>query len=326
MPPSVMSRLAVAFLGAAAMVQAAPAAAPVSAGVQVERRAVSDDLLATFEHVQQFAAASYCPVNNNSTGTKLACTSGVCPLVESADTETVLEFENSLLTDVTGYVAVDKTNSLIVVAFRGSNSVRNYLADINFPAIPATDICASCTADAGFYTSWREAREGVLSAVESAITANPDYSIIATGHSLGGAIANFAAAELRLKGHKVKLYTFGAPRIGDSNISDFISDQGDNFRLTHLNDPVPHLPPIALGFVHISPEYYISVENYVEVTANDVTGPLNGSINLHGNTGKLFLDVDAHGWYLGNISSCYPDDLFEFRRKRDVGSVELPGL
>jgi len=42
--------------------------------------------------------------------------------------------------------------------------------------------------------------------------------MIVTGHSLGGAIATLAVAELISKGIQVdNLYTFGSPRVGDSN-------------------------------------------------------------------------------------------------------------
>jgi len=105
---------------------------------------------------------------------------------------------------VTGYVSTDSTNSLVVVAFRGTASVRNVIADTMFGAID-TDICDGCTAVAGFYNSWREARSGVLAAVKSASAANPSYKIVATGHSLGAAIADFAAAELRNDGYDVAL-------------------------------------------------------------------------------------------------------------------------
>lgn len=49
---------------------------------------------------------------------------------------------------------------------------------------------------------------------------------------------------------------------------------------------MPRLPPLFLGYVHISPEYYISSGNNVPVTPNDIT-KLNGAINIQGNTGNF---------------------------------------
>lgn len=314
--PSFFTRLA-AGLGAAALVGAAPA--PIDS--KIERRAISQDLFDTFSLMEQYAAAAYCPDNNDSPDTKLTCSTDNCPLVQAADTSTVSEFENSLITDVTGYVATDTTNSLIVVAFRGSGSVRNYLTDISFPTVDASSLCSGCTAFGGFWTAWTEARDGVLASVKSAADANPSFKIVSVGHSLGGAVAVFAAAELRNSGYAVEMYSFGQPRIGGSKISDYITDQGDNFRLTHKKDPVPKLPPVLLGFVHVSPEYYIDVDTNEEVTTDDISGPLEGSVNWKGNTGNLLVDFDAHGWYFNNVSSCRPD-VFEFR-KREVFKVPM---
>lgn len=286
-----------------------------AAPTPIQRRAISSELLAALNLFEQYAAAAYCPSNNDSPNTKVTCSSGNCPLVESSNTNTVVEFQNSLETDVTGFVATDSTNSLVVVSFRGSESVRNWLTDVDFPTV-TTDICTGCSACAGFWNSWAEARDGVLAAVKSAKAANPGYQIAAVGHSLGGAIADFAAAELRNGGLDVALYTFGSPRIGGAPISDYISAQSTkNYRVTHLNDPVPRLPPEILGFVHVSPEYYISSANYVPVTTADVT-EFVGDDETQGNAGQDSIDVTAHRWYFNNISDCYPGG-FELRR-RDV--------
>ncbi|KAF2458542.1 Alpha/Beta hydrolase protein [Lineolata rhizophorae] len=278
-------------------------------------RDVSQDVLSKLELFEQYSAAGYCEDNNDSPDTQLSCEAGNCPQVESADTDTQTEFENSLITDVTGYVAVDHTNCLIVVAFRGSRSVRNFLADINFVQVP-TDICATCTAHKGFWVSWLEARDGVLDAVEGAADENPSYKVVAVGHSLGGAIASFAAAQLRNDGYDTALYTYGSPRIGGSEIADFITNQpGGNYRVTHYNDPVPRLPPALVGYRHIGPEYYIKSKNGEEVTTNDVK-VCRGSLNLGCNNGHVVVDVEAHLWYFNSISACSSDDLLEW--KRDV--------
>ncbi|KAL8691284.1 MAG: hypothetical protein Q9218_003463 [Villophora microphyllina] len=279
--------------------------------------AISDGDYANLNLFEQFAAAAYCPSNNNvqAGGVKIACSTGNCPIVSSDDVIAVYEFENSLKTDVTGYVAIDNTKSLTVLAFRGSKSVRNFITDVDFTAVP-TDICPACTAHQGFWNSWVEARTGVLAALKTAAASHPNNRVIVTGHSLGGAIADLAAAEIRKSGITADLYTYGAPRIAGSALSDFITNQnaGGNYRVTHNHDPVPRLPPTAFGFVHISPEYYISTPNGVVPTTNDIT-MLTGSINKQGNTGNnpLKSDINAHGWYFGQVGACDPNSGFEFK-------------
>lgn len=140
--------------------------------------AISTGVYDNLNLFEQFAAAAYCPGNNNDKAgnSKITCDAGNCPLVQNSDVISVYEFEkyaslqettcpspcykvawangcqSSLATDVTGYVAIDNSRSLTVISFRGSQSVRNFVADAKFPAIP-TDICPSCTAHAGFWNS-----------------------------------------------------------------------------------------------------------------------------------------------------------------------------
>lgn len=206
-------------------------------------------------------------------------------------------------TDVTGFVATDHTNSLIVISFRGSRSLDNWLTNLDFE-LTSTDICADCTAHHGFWSSWVDARDTVLPAVKTLAAQYPHYKIAVTGHSLGGAIAPFAAAQLRNQGLGVALYTFGSPRIGDAAISDYISNQpGGNYRVTHWNDPVPKVPLVIMGYAHVSPEYYIGVKNKVDVKEGNIK-IYKGGVNLKGNSAWLLTDVEAHRWYFTQMYTC----------------------
>ncbi|KAF3039095.1 hypothetical protein E8E11_001806 [Didymella keratinophila] len=270
-----------------------------------EKRAIDTTLLQTFRLMSQYASAAYCSANFNSPGTPITCAGGNCPLVEAADDETVLEYSKTeTLTDVTGFLALDHTNHLIVVSFRGSQSLDNWLTNLDF-GFTSTDICPGCSAHSGFWQSWVDARDAVIPAVKDAVKQYSTYSVSVTGHSLGGAIAPFAAAQMRNEGLKVALYTFGSPRIGGSATSDYISNQpGGNYRVTHYNDPVPRVPLLTMGYVHISPEYYIASKNKVDVKASDFQ-VLQGSVNLFkGNAAWLLTDVEAHRWYFTRMYDC----------------------
>ncbi len=266
-------------------------------------RAIDDGLLNNLTLYSQYAAAAYCPTNSDSPNTKLTCPTGNCPLVEASDTITRSEFQRTFITDNTGYLALSHTQRQIILAFRGSQSVQNFLNNVNFPFKPV-EYCAGCSVHGGFNIAWQEVRANVIDDLVAARTAHPDYALVITGHSLGGALASLAAADLRSEGYPAALYSYGSPRVGNSAWTDFVTAQpGGNFRVTHGSDPVPRLAPVLWGFRHISPEYYIKDIGDRPVRGEDVK-VLEGGVNWMGNTGTFWFDVDAHLNYFGKIAGC----------------------
>lgn len=99
----------------------------------------------------------------------------------------------------------------------------------------------------------------------------------------------------------------------------FVTAQpGSESRVTHLDDPVPRLPPIVLGYRHTSPEYWLSggEANTTAYAAADVK-VCDGFANVDCNAGTTGLDGDAHVYYFEHISGCGQEGI-SFRRRRDV--------
>ncbi|TVY64181.1 Mono- and diacylglycerol lipase, partial [Lachnellula suecica] len=224
---------------------------------------ISSSLLESFKLYANFTSASYCTSNEDPASTPdtaITCPATVCPLVEAHNATSIVEFgsNDTTLTGIKGYVALDPVLQTITISFAGSGAtIRNWLTDFTFAQIPSP-LCANCWIHSGFATAWSERRSVVLAAVSSALAANPDFSIVVTGHSIGAAVATLAATELRNLGHSVSTYTFGSPRVGNAAFASFVTAAGSNFRMTHVNDPVPQLPPTWLGYQHTSPEYWLS--------------------------------------------------------------------
>lgn len=80
---------------------------------------------------------------------------------------------------------------------------------------------------------------------------------------------------------------------------------GAEYRVTHVDDPVPRLPPPELGFRHTSPEYWLSTGNATttDYGVADVK-VCEGFADLECNGGTVGLDVDAHLYYFLAMASC----------------------
>lgn len=155
-------------------------------------------------------------------------------------------------------------------------------------------------------TAWQETSAAVLASVQSARAANPSYRVVATGHSLGGAVATLAAAYLRRSGIPADLYTYGSPRVGNPAFASFVTAQaGAEWRVTHGADPVPRLPPAAWGYQHTVPEYWLGTGG--PMTTNYAAGDVKlcqGLVDAGCNAGTLGLDIIAHLFYLGDTTAC----------------------
>lgn len=104
----------------------------------------------------------------------------------------------------------------------------------------------------------------MLNAVQSGIADFNAKNVIVTGHSLGAAIGLldtvFLAQHLD-PSISIKSVTFGLPRTGNKAWADFVDkivkDRKIDFQFfVNGDDPVPKVPPVALGFQHPSGEIF----------------------------------------------------------------------
>lgn len=275
-------------------------------GKNSEADGITDELLQRFNLMAQYSAATYCPGNNNASGVPITCPSGNCPLVESARARSAFEFENTLWTDDTGFLAIDDANRLIVLAFRGSESVSNWKVNLNVIRRPS-DLCKRCHVHGGFWDAWVEIRDRAKIGVLEAVKSHPNYRFAITGHSLGGAVAILAAGEFRKMNAdlaaRTEVYTFGSPRVGNRHTAAFLTDQSDlSFRVTSMSDPVPREPGHLLGYDHTSPEFWIHAHPHNP--GPDDIKVVTGFYNGHGNSGRHGMKISRHREYFGQICNC----------------------
>lgn len=217
------------------------------------------------------------------------------------------------LTSIEGFVAIDNVNQEVVLSFRGSISLRNWLANLDFGL---DDQCEDdlgyqgCRVHAGFLNAWQNSEAAATAYIDASLAAHPGYSLVVTGHSLGAATATIAAAYLRKAGRPCDLYTYGSPRVGNAEFVQYMdavaTNGSNNYRITHYDDPVPRIPPstVLLGsYRHLSPEYWLKTENATSPGPSDFQ-VCQGIENGDCNAGTGGFDITAHKQYFGYLSAC----------------------
>lgn len=286
---------------------------------------LNDTTFANLKFFAQYASAAYDPRNSNSSGTPIGCCDGTCNDVQAAGAYTVNEFYTLDLTQTNGFLAVDPTNKLIVLSFRGTTVLANYLQDLLFEQIQPPEYCLGCFVDIGFYNSWLAGEWAIKTGLVATIAQFPSHRIVVTGHSLGAAVATLAVASLRQMGHVVDFYGYGCPRVGNSLFADFVTNQapamGNNYRVTHNDDLIPRLPPAVLDYRHISPEFWLAAgpRTRVDYSIGDVQECI-GNANFSCNAGTTGLNTTAHSYYFEQLGKCSPG--FSLKRALDASLVD----
>ncbi len=122
-----------------------------------------------------------------------------------------------------------------------------------------TDFRASCTLFDGYgavHNGFKVTFDSIMPSLQrSSNTINSADVVHCVGHSLGGAVATLIAAHYAARGHNVKLYTFGSPRVGFGDAYSAIENKirpENIYRVAHDLDPITLIAPYP--FIHVQPE------------------------------------------------------------------------
>jgi len=210
--------------------------------------------------------------------------------------------------DMQAYVGLNSENQ-IVVAFRGSISLTNWIENLYYAHEAAYPHCDGCKVHSGFYETWRSVEDEVVAAISALREGkSPQPQVFVAGHSLGGVVAVLGAAALQYQ-HSIDVeavYTYGEPRAGNEAFQQYYN-QGPrvSWRVTQYKDPVPHLPLEIMGFTHVQTEVYYEEDN-TKYRICDGSGKDLKCSDQWGNGVDLVANhVDDHHHYVGiNIDSC----------------------
>mmetsp|Transcript_32071 Transcript_32071/g.70154 ORF Transcript_32071/g.70154 Transcript_32071/m.70154 type:complete len:336 (+) Transcript_32071:108-1115(+) len=146
-----------------------------------------------------------------------------------------------------------------LVSFEGTHTTSSMVKDLEANKEKAgLPSCASCWVHRGFLDEWHSLRGCVIQTLAD-IGFAEGSEVRVTGHSLGAAVSVIAMIDLVSSGWKIlESYNFGMPRTGGKVFASTFNDlfRGRFFRITHHMDPVPHVPPDILEFMHVGSEVF----------------------------------------------------------------------
>jgi hypothetical protein len=235
-----------------------------------------------------YAGAAYCSADSLKYWTCKNC------IGYSSGTSNVVNL-SSTLTDSSGYLAVNSYNRQIIISFKGTSSIFNWL----YNAVIITNNAgvggpySSAAIHGGFNTIANYLYQQTEIALVNSMRQFPNYQVVFTGHSLGGAIAELMAFKLAKAGviryENINVYTYAQPKVGNSAFASYVNSQPWTYmRITSFGDPVPTLPPSILGFEHNEYNTFINSNGQTimctsaESDPNCITPPIYTNANAHG--------------------------------------------
>jgi len=95
-------------------------------------------------------------------------------------------------------MARDDTAKRIVISIRGTDSFSNTIIDSLSFFTPSGKIpgCPTCRVHTGFYLAWQSVEKTIAKAFTEQLVMFPEYQLLITGHSMGGAIASLLVSTM----------------------------------------------------------------------------------------------------------------------------------
>ncbi|KAJ3171501.1 hypothetical protein HDU88_007581 [Geranomyces variabilis] len=258
---------------------------------------------------QSYAASAYCLkwIFNWKWNCNERCTNGL------TDGTVIQDYFNK--DSSTGFVAYNDNFKQIIISFRGSLFPLNFYRDLQLLTTPLTIGSSSAPPNTrvhyGFQESYKVAQPRVRAAVDAirSNAARKGYTIVTTGHSLGGAVSVLAALDMkqRYPDAKVEGFTYGEPRVGNDVFAHWVDSLDMPItRVTASHDPIPTVPrrEWGLGYLHHDSETYVT-ENHDNIVScsepangDEPTDCLNGEAGLAGRDAASVLTPIWIAWHL----------------------------
>jgi hypothetical protein len=210
----------------------------------------------------KYAGAAYCQSNS-----VLNWNCANCNGYAAGSSETVYFSDSN--TNTAGYLTVNNDKKLIVLGYRGTVDIVNWLYNLDISMVGAN--LPYPYNEAGFHNGFNDMTNALLpattTALKNAVAKYPNHKVVFTGHSLGGAIASLTAYKLAQRGviswNKINVLTYGQPRIGDPDFAAYLNTKPwTSTRVTSYADLVAISPGRFLGYGHNQYNMHINEDGY----------------------------------------------------------------
>ncbi|KAJ2494037.1 hypothetical protein IWW37_000115 [Coemansia sp. RSA 2050] len=295
-----------AVLSVLASVRAAPAPTPwqwPSLGTSTIKSAIADleSLVVTVQAgLAQYGAQNIHTVDKANNQTRVTSSSNLfkyceysgaaykvlsdawdCPInCQSANTAgTVVDYHWSLkVVPSFGFVAHKDDTKEIIVSWRGSTTLKDWVTNFQIVPTPWPAHINGSAVHSGFLYAYSAGASKIKAVVAGLAQKYPDYKIVLTGHSLGGAQATLAAVDIASEHpewvNRLELYTYGQPRVGNAAFSDWLSKQPFSiFRAVYREDVVAQVPLRSMGFQHQAQEVWYNSNTQTTFCGSDAENP-----------------------------------------------------
>lgn len=145
--------------------------------------------------------------------------------------------------------SVIKSGMTVRLDICGSNSVPDWISNLDFAVAAYKRMPRPWLAHRGFLKAWHEVNDKVCAEVSALMS--PGDEVLVVGYSRGGALATLAHEDLRFRGFACDTHAFGSPRVLWFPAEWLRGRFQGLHRYSVRGDPVTRLAPAAFGYSHV---------------------------------------------------------------------------
>jgi hypothetical protein len=216
-----------------------------------------------------------------------------------------------------GFVA--RSHSHVVIAFRGTETIWEWIQDADFLTTPYPFVPHGGGTDDGFTEVYKSLcldpkspSQRLVHSLPQLLGNNPQTSFIVCGHSLGAAIASLFALDVvgnSILPASMQVYTFASPYVGNQQFAKTYNATVPNTsRIVNRLDIVTHLPPRATFDYAPNGQPYVLAPKDVRV---DISCQHHLTTYLHllsqpdvGQTGEMTIPLDPECQQRPSLLQC----------------------